>query len=520
MANEVTIIVKAKNDTKAIFADAKKDAASLGQTMGETITKNITERITAGSKSASTDFSRAGDGIGDSLGRRIRERITEHVKVAFGRGGKQKIDVDVDVDQDSRKTFGERVRDLATTAGDRIRETVSNGLAMAFSGDTITLILKGLLAALVATVAAPAIGAALVAGILLALGGGALAAGVVSAFKDPQIQGAAADLKDRLGKMFEEFGKPFRGPVADFLEKFNRFLEQAQPQVQAIADALAPVAGELGTAFIGMLQNALPGITDAVIAAVPLLEMLADHMPGIGQAVGDFMRNIADGAPGAAQFFGDLLTVIEKLLPVIGAIAGAFSRSYTRIRSVILGAIALVRSLANGARGAANTIRTAMTGAANRFSTAFNTARARVSAVFNGIVASVRGAVNAIGAQIRRAQAFVNSFSLGNIGSAVGNLLGFAHGGVVGAATGGIHGGMRLVGEAGPELVNLPPGSRVHSTGDSARMMGGGGGGGELTVRAARDAEGTLTAAIMKILRYEVRTQGGNVQQVLGVAGR
>jgi hypothetical protein len=41
-------------------------------------------------------------------------------------------------------------------------------------------------------------------------------------------------------------------------------------------------------------------------------------------------------------------------------------------------------------------------------------------------------------------------------------------------ATGGIASGMTLVGEAGPELVNLPRGSHVYNNTDSKEMVGGG----------------------------------------------
>jgi hypothetical protein len=52
----------------------------------------------------------------------------------------------------------------------------------------------------------------------------------------------------------------------------------------------------------------------------------------------------------------------------------------------------------------------------------------------------------------------------------------YAHGGIVGAAGGGPRSNLTWVGENGPELVNLSPGSTVHSAGDSRRMAAGGGG--------------------------------------------
>ena len=45
---------------------------------------------------------------------------------------------------------------------------------------------------------------------------------------------------------------------------------------------------------------------------------------------------------------------------------------------------------------------------------------------------------------------------------------------IPGFASGGVsRGGLAVVGERGPELVNLPNGSRVHSNADSRQMVGG-----------------------------------------------
>lgn len=95
-------------------------------------------------------------------------------------------------------------------------------------------------------------------------------------------------------------------------------------------------------------------------------------------------------------------------------------------------------------------------------------------------------------------------------------------GGVVGAAaSGGARWGATLVGEYGPELVNLPVGSRVHSAPDTARMLGGGGGGAmaplEITLMIG---DTTLGEVLVDPIRKAVRTRGGNVQAALGVRGK
>lgn len=104
---------------------------------------------------------------------------------------------------------------------------------------------------------------------------------------------------------------------------------------------------------------------------------------------------------------------------------------------------------------------------------------------------------------------------------------GLATGGIAGAATGGMHSGLRWVGEAGPELVKLPAGTQVHSNADSQRLAGGGGSGmggptsgipnAQMLIKFDTSQNSRLIRAIMEALRAEIRTEGGNVQTVLGV---
>lgn len=96
---------------------------------------------------------------------------------------------------------------------------------------------------------------------------------------------------------------------------------------------------------------------------------------------------------------------------------------------------------------------------------------------------------------------------------------GRAHGGIVGsAASGGPRGNLTLVGEQGPEIVNLAPGSRVHSNPDTRRMLGeqgNGGGGGPLNI-VLQIGEKTIGEIVIDPIRRIVRSKGGNVQAALG----
>jgi hypothetical protein len=145
--------------------------------------------------------------------------------------------------------------------------------------------------------------------------------------------------------------------------------------------------------------------------------------------------------------------------------------------------------------------------------------------------AAIRAEISDLLAKIRQAQTAVNSLDSRTIfintvyrtfreqhpgGQAQ------AHGGIIGAAGGGPRSRMTLVGEQGPELVDLAPGSRVRSNPDSKRIaasMAGGGGGGPITIQLMLDGR-QVAEAIFDPLRHEIRTRGGNVQAALGQRGR
>lgn len=92
---------------------------------------------------------------------------------------------------------------------------------------------------------------------------------------------------------------------------------------------------------------------------------------------------------------------------------------------------------------------------------------------------------------------------------------GHAYGGVVGfAATGGARGNRVLVGERGPEFVDLAPGSMVHSNPDSRRMAAFGGGG--RVVLEIHSGGSRLDDLLVEIIRKAIRVKGGNVQLALG----
>jgi len=91
-----------------------------------------------------------------------------------------------------------------------------------------------------------------------------------------------------------------------------------------------------------------------------------------------------------------------------------------------------------------------------------------------------------------------------------------AHGGISGAAGGGPRGGLTWVGEQGPELVDLAPGSTVIPAGTSANMAAAGGGPVQVIIQFERTGV-PIQDALIAFLSEHIRVRhGGNVQEALG----
>ena len=92
-----------------------------------------------------------------------------------------------------------------------------------------------------------------------------------------------------------------------------------------------------------------------------------------------------------------------------------------------------------------------------------------------------------------------------------------ATGGNIGsAATGGARSNMTLVGEQGPEMVDLAPGSRVRSNPDTRRLLGGQGGADGSATFVFKSSGRRVDDFLLEILREAIHQRGGDPVKVLG----
>src|ERR1044072_2942725 len=242
MPNEVRILVRTQNSTKAGFeaidkeveAFAKRSSETFSRNFSDNLTRNITERLRTVGGQVDQSARAAGDHIGNTMSERISTRITDRIRNVFRNndsnsssrssssarsggladGDRDHVRVSVDVDKQS---FLQKISGLGKEAGDKLGAGIHTGITSIFSGDVISTVIKTALLSLGTAVIAPALGAAISGGILLALGGGVIAAGIYAAFQNPRSQRAAKALKENQKPIFADFGSNFLGPLENFL---------------------------------------------------------------------------------------------------------------------------------------------------------------------------------------------------------------------------------------------------------------------------------------------------------------
>jgi phage-related protein len=289
-----------------------------------------------------------------------------------------------------------RVRSLATSvvsnlaqAGAQAGTSLASGLGTSISslgtvvGPVVGTVGAVIGAALGAAIAAAA-GAAITGGILLAVGGGALVAGIIAASKSPGVQSAWGKFTESAKKAFSDFGKPFEGPVTRAINLFSSEIGKLKPAFDEIAKLTAPLIDKLAPAVTTAFKNILPGVKPALEASRPLFDTLAKHLPRIGTAISQFLTKISGGGDGAVAIFDQLLTLVERLLPIIGSGLAGLSNLWAKFTEGAQQLKAFFTSTNEG-RSTLENFRSAASGLSQSLSSAFNTIREAVAPVLEEI---------------------------------------------------------------------------------------------------------------------------------------
>lgn len=329
------------------------------------------------------------------------------------------------------------------------------------------------------------------------------------------------------------------GAVTLILNHFDTFKSKASgiwnaiandPGVKMIWDAIVRIAksvkDDLGTAF----------------------QMIRPYLQDFGAKLGDLWTK---AAPLIAQFFSNpnVVAGIKSIALGIAAItvaliaaAGAMTAFSLSIAGALGGALAWITGkFVNGILSAIQIILTAFGSMASALGNSMASLPGKAGEIGRALQRVGQDALGAAG-QVRALQAQLNSLQSKTVTVTINNVVNTIRrettevyrisdgnstkrmqraGGVTRAAQGGSRWGGVLVGEDGPEIVDIAPGSQVTTAPQTRRklssMSGSGTGGGrEPLVLEINSSGSDLDNLLVSIIRRAVRVRGGNVQLVFG----
>ena len=322
-----------------------------------------------------------------------------------------------------------------------------------------TFSLVGALAALKTALITTGIGAVIVgAGYLVAMFGRLV--GAAGGFGEAMtlLKDVALEVWDRIGLGVDFVGQSIAAMSAS-AQAF--FIGAIRKMAGAFVDFTWTVADALNNLFGTSLQGASAVMTQELA----LTEMAA--------------RRVANAAAAAAVAASE---GFSAPLESVNALRDAMKENATATDAAAIAVAGFSDNLneagGGGGGGAAKALDTLKT-KADALKESMSTVKSGFKSAFDGIVTGSKSVKEAIGdilkgfADMLMNRAFQTLWSGGSsggggLGGLIGNVLGFANG------TNNAPGGMALVGERGPELVNLPRGSQVRTATDTQRMLGGG----------------------------------------------
>jgi hypothetical protein len=172
---------------------------------------------------------------------------------------------------------------------------------------------------------------------------GLAAAGVASSKK-------VQDAFKAMGQgVFESFKADTSGliPVAlEVADKVGRAFARIQPILRKVfADAgFQQQIRDLTDGLLGLVENALPGLARAALAAGPAVRGLRDFLKDTGTAVSDFFDNLSKAGPQAGQVFDQLANLVSQLLPLMGELLAVATKFASGALPGLVGGLSAVLS--------------------------------------------------------------------------------------------------------------------------------------------------------------------------------
>lgn len=303
---------------------------------GEQATARGLDRVGDAAEGAGSDLEGMAKDAG-FLDRRLDElrKSTRELANEFARTGDKGILKQLKADQRELAQLGKISKqffEIGTSAGDAVGKGLVKSLAET-GGDMRNALgaAKGpAIAGAVALGAAvsPIIGAAVSAGVLGAVGGGGIAGGIALAARDSRVQAEAAKLGETISEGLTSAGSPFVSPLIESIGILKaEFGDTAEGMREALG-TIAPVLTPLVKGLDGLIDEAMPGLIKGLQGARPVIRAIANELPDLGEATGEFFGDISENADAAVGSIKALSQAIQFTMGLTSGMVGTLSDAY------------------------------------------------------------------------------------------------------------------------------------------------------------------------------------------------
>ena len=227
--------------------------------------------------------------------------------------------------QDAAASVAGDAAEAAGEAGISVGESLVKGISegVEAGGPVAIAALVG-----IAVAAAPMIGGAIAAGVIGGVGIGGVVGGVAAAAQDQRVKTAAQDLGKNLLGAIGEAGQPMVRPVLDAIDVLN---DEGVPLVKELGGAFAeaaPMVVPLTRGLTGLVRELLPGFKKGLEAAKPIVDVLGEELPELGEAFTHMLNAISEDPDGAVMALKAIFNLTEDLIENVGEFIGVLEKTY------------------------------------------------------------------------------------------------------------------------------------------------------------------------------------------------
>ncbi|HGT0320973.1 MULTISPECIES: hypothetical protein [unclassified Clostridioides] len=245
----------------------------------------------------------------------------------------------------------------------------------------------------------------------------------------------------------------------------GKLAESGSGLLSTIMGKLKSNVADIGLGMLEPLKPVMSGLIGFIDQASPkILEVGTKITSGIGTAIGWFQQQMPTLAPIFQTAFSAISSIVSTVAPIIGQVISALA-------PIFMGLLSVASSVLSGIASAVKTVAPIVSSLISKFSPVFS----NVGSTLKSMGKIFKNVFDSVMKVVKKASDYIKPLIDGIAGAANGLSDGFnwVVGKLAGNATGTKYwsGGLSVVGEHGPELVQMPRGSKVFTNSESKSIV-------------------------------------------------